>query len=223
MTADYLVLAMPASLLRRVPILPALPTPQHQAIASLGIRPRDEDAAAVRSPLLASARQAARVRFAAAVRRAVGSQRRAGGEARHPVAPGWRRREQATQADDRRRTASSDSPAACRGWAMQPAAPVASRQIVWESDPFARGGYAFFGPSFDPALREWLARPAGRLFFAGEHTSLKWQGYMNGAVESGRRAALEVRATARRCGQRLTLPHRTIASWLWRRRLTLSA
>jgi monoamine oxidase len=71
---------------------------------------------------------------------------------------------------------------------------TASRQIVWEQDPYARGGYAYFDPGFDPALRAWLARPAGRLFFAGEHTSLKWQGYMNGAVESGRRAAAEVAA-----------------------------
>ena len=70
---------------------------------------------------------------------------------------------------------------------------VASRQIVWETDPLARGGYAFFDPSFDPALREWLARPAGPLFFAGEHTSIRWQGYMNGAVESGRRAAADRR------------------------------
>jgi monoamine oxidase len=30
--------------------------------------------------------------------------------------------------------------------------------------------------------------------FAGEHTSIKWQGYMNGAVESGRRAAFEIAA-----------------------------
>jgi monoamine oxidase len=30
--------------------------------------------------------------------------------------------------------------------------------------------------------------------FAGEHTSLRWQGYMNGAIESGRRAAAEVAA-----------------------------
>ena len=36
--------------------------------------------------------------------------------------------------------------------------------------------------------------PCGRLFFAGEHTSIEWQGYMNGAVESGRRAAAEVAA-----------------------------
>ena len=64
-------------------------------------------------------------------------------------------------------------------------------------DPNARGGYAYFDPAFDPALRAWLARPFGRLFFAGEHTSVKWQGYMNGAVESGRRAAAEIDATHR--------------------------
>ena len=64
-------------------------------------------------------------------------------------------------------------------------------------DPLARGGYAYFDPGFDPALRAWLARPVGRLFFAGEHTSIKWQGYMNGAVESGRRAAAEIDATHR--------------------------
>jgi monoamine oxidase len=32
------------------------------------------------------------------------------------------------------------------------------------------------------------------LFFAGEHTSLAFQGYMNGAIESGRRAAAEIAA-----------------------------
>ena len=32
-------------------------------------------------------------------------------------------------------------------------------------------------------------RPAGRVLFAGEHTSERWQGYMNGAIESGKRAA----------------------------------
>ena len=72
-----------------------------------------------------------------------------------------------------------------------------SRQVVWETDPWARGGYAYFDPAFDPALRQWLARPFGRLFFAGEHTSFRWQGYMNGAVESGRRAAAEIEAVHR--------------------------
>ena len=69
--------------------------------------------------------------------------------------------------------------------------------VVWEADPWSRGGYAFFDPAFDPALRQWLARPFGRIFFAGEHTSFRWQGYMNGAVESGRRAAAEIEAVHR--------------------------
>ncbi len=73
----------------------------------------------------------------------------------------------------------------------------AFHQTVWESDEWAHGGYAFFDPAFDQALRGWLARPAGRLFFAGEHTSIRWQGYMNGAIESGRRAAAEIEAAHR--------------------------
>ena len=70
---------------------------------------------------------------------------------------------------------------------------VAWDSVSWEDDPWARGGYAYFDPAFNPAIREWLARPFRRVFFAGEHTSIKGQGYMNGAVESGLRAAEEVR------------------------------
>lgn len=40
-----------------------------------------------------------------------------------------------------------------------------------------------------------LALPYKRVFFAGEHTSAQWQGYMNGAVESGFRAVEEMFAT----------------------------
>jgi len=69
--------------------------------------------------------------------------------------------------------------------------------VSWEGEPWSRGGYAFFDPAFTPSLRYWLARPFGRVFFAGEHTSLRWQGYMNGAVETGLRAAEEVAARAR--------------------------
>lgn len=79
-------------------------------------------------------------------------------------------------------------------WLGKPAALLASRAIVWDDDPWARGGYAYFDPGFDPLWRAWLARPAGRIVFAGEHTSIKFQGYMNGAVETGLRAAAEVAA-----------------------------
>jgi monoamine oxidase len=72
---------------------------------------------------------------------------------------------------------------------------VAWQSVSWEDDPWVRGGYAYYDSSFNPLLREWLARPFQRLFFAGEHTSLEGQGYMNGAVESGLRAAEELALT----------------------------
>jgi monoamine oxidase len=74
---------------------------------------------------------------------------------------------------------------------------VAWDSVSWENEAWSRGGYAYFHHQYNPAIREWLARPFGRVFFAGEHTSLKWQGYMNGAVETGLRAAAEVEAMHR--------------------------
>ena len=74
---------------------------------------------------------------------------------------------------------------------------LASRVISWTEDPWVRGGYAYFDAGFDPTLRPWLARPHGRCLFAGEHTSAQWQGYMNGAVESGQRVAAEILALER--------------------------
>ena len=77
-------------------------------------------------------------------------------------------------------------------WLGRPGTLLASRAISWDHDPWAGGGYAYFSTSFLPTDRDWLARPFGRVLFAGEHTSIRWQGYVNGAIESGRRAAAEV-------------------------------
>jgi monoamine oxidase len=63
----------------------------------------------------------------------------------------------------------------------------------WTADPWTRGCYgAHFPPGtwtqFGPALR----RPAGLLHWAGTETATHWSGYMDGAVQSGKRAATEV-------------------------------
>lgn len=76
-------------------------------------------------------------------------------------------------------------------WMGRPSALIASHVVRWNDDPWVGGGYAVFDPEFDPKGRDWLARPHGRIAFAGEHTSVRFQGYMNGAVESGQRAAAE--------------------------------
>jgi monoamine oxidase len=79
-------------------------------------------------------------------------------------------------------------------WLGTPEAPIGCVQAHWGRDPWARGAYAVFGPGFDPHDRELLGRAAGRVLFAGEHTSTTAQGYMEGAVESGERAARELEA-----------------------------
>ena len=192
--ADYLLLTLPATVLRRIPITPALPAQQHDAVARLKYGRASKT-------LLQFSRRFWRMPGRG---RAFGS----------PLGFGavWDANEEqggrpgilsllagggasdATQA----LVARSGMPGLVRelDWLGTTHRDLtASRQVVWETDPWARGGYAFFDPSFDPALRPWLARSFGRIFFAGEHTSVKWQGYMNGAIESGRRAAEEIAAS----------------------------
>jgi monoamine oxidase len=72
-----------------------------------------------------------------------------------------------------------------------------ARVVTWERDPWSRGGYAVFGPRFDPSSQPLLRQAFGRVLFAGEHTSDRWQGFMNGAVESGLRVASELEARER--------------------------
>jgi monoamine oxidase len=59
-------------------------------------------------------------------------------------------------------------------------------------DPWVRGSYAGFGPGHYTDFWGCLGDQEGPVHFAGEHTSTHSQGYLNGAVESGERAAHEV-------------------------------
>lgn len=65
--------------------------------------------------------------------------------------------------------------------------------VPWSDEPFAKGGYALYAPGQVTAFRGCEGEPEGRVFFAGEHTSLEAQGYMEGAVRSGVKAARDVR------------------------------
>jgi monoamine oxidase len=63
--------------------------------------------------------------------------------------------------------------------------------IAWPNEEFTRGSYMALSPGQVTAHWEALMTPAGRLFFAGEHATAI-QGYMEGAVESGQRAARRI-------------------------------
>ncbi len=59
----------------------------------------------------------------------------------------------------------------------------------WPSHPYTKGSYACYRPGQWTRIAGAEFRPVGNLFFAGEHCSSEYQGYMNGAAETGRLAA----------------------------------
>jgi len=66
----------------------------------------------------------------------------------------------------------------------------------WPSDPLSKGSYTCNQPGYFTTILGHEATPVGNLFFAGEHTDFfyEWQGFMEGAANSGIRAAQEVLA-----------------------------
>ncbi len=63
----------------------------------------------------------------------------------------------------------------------------------WTNEQWSRGGpTALCGPGTLTGYGPALAAPVGRIHWAGTETSDFWQGYMDGAVRSGERAAAEV-------------------------------
>jgi monoamine oxidase len=82
-------------------------------------------------------------------------------------------------------------------WTVCPTAPttrypVAPLQSDWVTDPYALGAYSYYG------LGQWSAfygaegQRCHNLFFAGEHCSRQFQGYMEGACETAEQVALEI-------------------------------
>jgi monoamine oxidase len=188
---DYFVCALPASTARDVRFEPALPDPQQQALRRLQYGP------ATRVLLQFSRRFWVRRGRPRAFGTALpigavwdGSEDQGGAAILTLLAGG---RASASVRRLLRREGPRGVLAQLR-WLGRPSTLLASQTVVWEKDAWARGGYACFDPAFDPQWRNWLARPAGRVVFAGEHTSIRWQGYMNGALESGFRAAAEIEA-----------------------------
>ena len=61
----------------------------------------------------------------------------------------------------------------------------------WQTDPFAGGDWAIWAPGQVTESLPALIEPANRIHFCGEHTATTNRG-MEGAMESGERAAFEV-------------------------------
>ncbi len=85
--------------------------------------------------------------------------------------------------------------AMARYFGPRAARPADYIELDWQREPWTGGCYGtLFGPNvwtrYGPALRE----PVGPIHWAGTETATVWSGYMDGAVQSGQRAAAEVLA-----------------------------
>jgi monoamine oxidase len=85
--------------------------------------------------------------------------------------------------------------AMARYFGSQALSPIDYVEHNWLEEKWSRGCYVAYAPpgvltGYGPSLRE----PHGRIHWAGTETATQWAGYMDGAVQSGQRAAREVLA-----------------------------
>jgi monoamine oxidase len=94
------------------------------------------------------------------------------------------------------------SPAADTNWFLDRIEPIfpgtraaftgASYEDHWAWDPWVRGAYSFYKVGQYANFGGIAAATQGRVHFAGEHTSINNQGFLDGAVETGVRAAKQI-------------------------------
>jgi len=73
--------------------------------------------------------------------------------------------------------------------------PIDYFETNWSAEQWTRGcPVGIAGPGVYTAYGSALRKPVGRIHWAGTETSTYWNGYMDGAVRSGERAAAEAAA-----------------------------
>ncbi len=64
-----------------------------------------------------------------------------------------------------------------------------AERFVWPRYKWTKASYSCFYPGQFTTIAGNEIKPVDKIFFAGEHCSYNFQGYMNGGAETGRRAA----------------------------------
>jgi len=66
-------------------------------------------------------------------------------------------------------------------------------KFPWSINPFSKGSYTCYKAGQWSEFAGIEAEPFENILFAGEHCSIKHQGFMNGAAETGKKAAEEIK------------------------------
>lgn len=65
-------------------------------------------------------------------------------------------------------------------------------RFAWPTYEFSKGSYTCYSPSQWTMIGGLESLPIGNIFFAGEHCSYEFQGFMNGGAETGKKAAMKI-------------------------------
>ncbi|MBA8824267.1 monoamine oxidase [Saccharopolyspora lacisalsi] len=71
----------------------------------------------------------------------------------------------------------------------------------WVNDEFNKGTWATFGAGQFAKYEIAVGEPEGRVHFGGSHTARLWRAFIDGAIESGKRAAAEILAARSEGGE----------------------
>ena len=186
-TGDAVIIAVPMAVLRRLPFSPRLPDSRRAAWRRAGLAHNAKLHVPLTRPAAASAVQSVPGRFW------TWTATDATGEVQ-PVLHAF-----GGTAAGLAALAVAGGPAtwASRVAALRPDLAVdLDRALLttWNDDRWAGESYSALTVGMAAGDDELIARPAGRVHFAGEHTAGAWAGLMEGALRSGQRAAGEVLA-----------------------------
>lgn len=63
----------------------------------------------------------------------------------------------------------------------------------WMNDPYAKGTWSCWGPNTFSHYVQELQKADGRVFFASADWADGWRGFVDGAIESGQKSAIDVK------------------------------
>jgi monoamine oxidase len=191
-TADHVICSIPFTVLRRIRIEPVIKGPQHQAIHTLGSQPVNMLHLAVKKPFWEEDGLNPNM-FGDNLAGMVVAERKGAKVEEVSSLVIWVRGRNAQWMDT---LEEKDAIAAILEdfYRYRPAAKgkVETRAYKsWGRDPFSAGDWAVWAPGQVKAFASSVGQAHGRIHFCGEHTAVSNRG-MEGAMESGERAAFEI-------------------------------
>ncbi len=190
--ADYVVCSMPMSVLRRVAVDPLFTGPKHEAVNTLSSQPLNMVHLEVRKPFWESDGLNPNM-FGDSLAGMIVAERKGATPEQVTSLTIWVRGRNATWMDTLDRNTATAAVMA-DFYRLRPAAkgqvePHAYHS--WYCDQFSAGDWAVWAPGQVRAFAASVGQPHGRIHFCGEHTAVSNRG-MEGAMESGERAAFEI-------------------------------